>query len=78
VKLCSIRPADRPSVAKSARVVLSGMFGLVVRFGAANTNPVRDVGTVKMEPKPARALSPDELRGIPDAMPHPSRTEPGQ
>jgi integrase len=58
VKLCSIRPADRPSVAKSARVVLSGMFGLAVRFGAANTNPVRDVGTIKMEPKSARALSP--------------------
>jgi integrase len=45
-------------VAKSARVVLSGMFGLAVRFGAANTNPVRDVGTVKMEPNPARPSPP--------------------
>lgn len=57
-----------PSVAKSARVVLSGMFGLAVRYGAANNNPVRDVGTIKMESKAARALSPDELRGILDAM----------
>lgn len=57
-----------PSVAKSARVVLSGMFGLAVRYGAANTNPVRDVGTIKMESKAARALSPHELRGILDAM----------
>jgi integrase len=57
-----------PSVAKSARVVLSGMFGLAVRFGAATANPVRDVGTIKMESKSARALSPDELRGILDAM----------
>lgn len=57
-----------PSVAKSARVVLSGMFGLAVRYGAATNNPVRDVGTIKMESKAARALSPDELRGILDAM----------
>lgn len=57
-----------PSVAKSARVVLSGMLGLAVRYGAATTNPVRDVGTIRMESKAARALSPDELRGILDAM----------
>lgn len=57
-----------PSVAKSARVILSGMFGLAVRFGAATTNPVRDVGTIKMESKPARALTVDELRGVIDAL----------
>ena len=56
------------SVAKSARVVLSGMFGLAVRYGATDRNPIRDVGTIKMESKQARALSIDELRGILDAM----------
>lgn len=56
------------SVAKSARVVLSGMFGLAVRYGAATSNPVRDVGTIKMESKPARALTVDELRGVIDAL----------
>jgi integrase len=56
------------SVAKSARVILSGMFGLAVRYGAATSNPVRDVGTIKMESKPARALTVDELRGVIDAL----------
>lgn len=56
------------SVAKSARVVLSGMFGLAVRYGAATSNPVRDVGTIKMESKPARALTVDQLRGVIDAL----------
>lgn len=42
-----------PSVAKSARVILSGMFGLAVRYGAVGANPVRDVGTIKMESKAA-------------------------
>lgn len=56
------------SVAKSARVVLSGMFGLAVRYGATDRNPIRDVGTIKMESKQARALSLDELNGILDAM----------
>lgn len=56
------------SVAKSARVILSGMFGLAVRYGAATSNPVRDVGTIKMESKPARSLSADELRGVIDAL----------
>ncbi|WP_171814415.1 site-specific integrase [Arthrobacter dokdonensis] len=58
------------SVAKSARVVLSGMFGLAVRYGAADRNPIRDVGTIKMESKPARALSVDQLNGIFDAIRH--------
>jgi integrase len=56
------------SVAKSARVVLSGMFGLAVRYGAASANPVRDVGTIKTESKPARSLTVDELRGVIDAL----------
>ncbi|MFE5837233.1 tyrosine recombinase XerC [Arthrobacter sp. NPDC056493] len=56
------------SVAKSARVILSGMFGLAVRYGAATSNPVRDVGTIKMESKPARALTVDQLRGVIDAL----------
>lgn len=63
----SLKANHGPSVAKSARVILSGMFRLAVRFGAATTNPVRDVGTIKMESRAARALSADELRGILDA-----------
>ncbi len=58
------------SVAKSARVVLSGMFGLAVRYGATDRNPIRDVGTIKMESKAARALSLEELNGILDAVRH--------
>lgn len=58
-----------PSVAKTARVILSGMFGLAVRYDAATHNPVRDVGTVRTEPvKKARALDVAELRSILDAL----------
>jgi integrase len=56
------------SVAKSCRVVLSGMFGLAVRFGATDRNPVRDVSTIRIKSKAARALTVDELRGILDAV----------
>lgn len=44
------------------------MFGLAVRYGAATSNPVRDVGTIRMASKPARALTEDELRGVIDAL----------
>jgi integrase len=64
----SLKVNHGPSVAKSARVILSGMFGLAVRYGAATSNPVRDVGTIKMESKPARALTVEELRGVIDAL----------
>ncbi|MHA7284840.1 site-specific integrase [Arthrobacter sp. MDT3-44] len=64
----TLKTNNGPSVAKTARVVLSGMFGLAVRFGAADRNPVRDVGTIKTEHKAARALTADELRGILDAL----------
>ncbi|MBT1002631.1 site-specific integrase [Paenarthrobacter sp. DKR-5] len=60
-----------PSVAVTARVILSGMFGLAVRYDAITHNPVRDVGNVRTAPvKKARALTVDELRGILDAVHH--------
>jgi len=53
-----------PSVAKTARVLLSGMFKLATRYGAIVVNPVRDVSAVRTRPKASRALSVDDVQAI--------------
>lgn len=69
---CSVTRIDRflkattestgaPS-AKVCRSVLSGVLGLAVRHGAANTNPVREVAGITVTPKEVRALTIDEIR----------------
>lgn len=57
-----------PSVAKTARVLLSGMFKVASRYGAATLNPVREVSTVRSQATPSRALSVLELQLILDGM----------
>lgn len=52
-----------PSVSVMTRKVLSGMFGLAVRSGAADHNPVREIeGVRRGHGGGARALSTHELR----------------
>lgn len=48
--------------AKVCRSVLSGIFGLAVRHGAAAANPVRDVAGITVTPKAPRALTIEEIR----------------
>lgn len=50
--------------AKLARSVISGMLGLAVRHGAADTNPVRDVATITIAKPEPRALTSDEVRTL--------------
>jgi integrase len=55
--------------AKHAKVVLSGILGLAVRFDALATNPVREVGAFGEAAKKNKAadkfvLEPDELPGL--------------
>lgn len=56
------------STAKLCRSVLSGMFGLAVRHGAADTNPVRDVAAITIAKPQPRALTPEEVRKLRDAV----------
>jgi len=53
-----------PSVARTARVLLSGMFKLAARYGACASNPVRDVSSVRITTKASRALTVDDVAAI--------------
>ncbi len=57
-----------PSVARTARVLLSGMFKLAARYGACASNPVRDVSSVRITKKASRALTVDDVAAILRAM----------
>lgn len=58
-----------PTVARACRTVLSGMMVLAVRYGAAQANPVRELGAVaKPARKRARSLTGAELRALLDAL----------
>lgn len=61
-----MRTRHGPGAAKTARTVLSGVFGLAVRRGAVPTNPVRDIDRIKRPRRrnPARALMPAELTDL--------------
>lgn len=50
--------------AKRLRMILSGMYGLAVRYDVLAVNPVREARTVKTERKPARAASPVEFERV--------------
>lgn len=60
----AVKENNGPSVAKTAKVLLSGMFGLAVQYGAATINPVREVSRVSAKAKSARALTPDDLQAL--------------
>lgn len=51
-----------PTQAKRLRMILSGMYGLAVRYDVLSVNPIREARTVKTERKPARAATAAEFR----------------
>ncbi|MGA7130968.1 MAG: tyrosine-type recombinase/integrase [Mycobacterium sp.] len=50
--------------AKRLRMILSGMYGLVVRYDVLAVNPIREARTVKTERKPARAAAATEFERV--------------
>ena len=54
----------RPAVAKQAKVVLAGMFGLAVRHDALQHNPVRETKLPARKRPPVRALTLDEVQAL--------------
>ncbi|MFG1902499.1 tyrosine-type recombinase/integrase [Micromonospora carbonacea] len=72
---------DRPSAAKSAKVVLGQMFALAVRRGALTTNPIRDTGQLRKPRKKVVALEMEQLDDVRSAIrqwqqPTPSKSGP--
>lgn len=64
--LAVIRDKHGPGAAKSTRSVLSGMFGLAVRHDAVKVNPVREVETISVRRKRARAFTAEETTYVCD------------
>jgi integrase len=63
--LAAVKVRHGPSLAKTTRSVLSGMFTLACRYDAIATNPCRDVGRISVKPKrPPTALTIDELKRL--------------
>ena len=63
--LAAVKVAHGPSLAKTTRSVLSGLFTLACRYDAIATNPCRDVGRISVKPKrPPTALTIDDLRRL--------------
>ncbi|MBX3099010.1 MAG: site-specific integrase [Salinibacterium sp.] len=56
--------ARTPAIARSAKVVLSGMLGMATRHDALRTNPVREVASTRSAPKEVRALSVDDVAAL--------------
>lgn len=50
--------------AKRLRMILSGMFGLAVRYDVLAVNPIRETKTARTVRKPARAATPAEFARI--------------
>jgi integrase len=50
--------------AKRLRMILSGMFGLAVRFDVLSVNPIREARAVKTTRKPTRAATPAEFERV--------------
>lgn len=53
-----------PSQAKRLRNILSGMFGLAVRYDVLAVNPLRETEVIHTDPDPARAVTPAEFERI--------------
>lgn len=53
-----------PSPATYLRIILTGMYGLAVRFDVVKHNPMRETKTAKTERKPARALTAMEFEEV--------------
>ena len=48
---------DHPATARHSKIVLTGIIGLAVRHDALHSNPIRDVGPIKLAVKNVKALS---------------------
>lgn len=48
---------DHPATARHSKIVLTGILGLAVRHDALHSNPIRNVGPIKIAAKNVRALS---------------------
>lgn len=56
--------ADHPATARHSKIVLTGMIGLAVRHDALQSNPIRDVGPIKLASKNVTALSVDDVQKL--------------
>lgn len=56
--------ARTSSQAANLRIILRGMFSMVVRFDVLAVNPIVETRTAKVERKPARALTSDEFHRV--------------
>ena len=59
--LKSLTHSSGAGAARTARVVLGGMFGLAARHGAIDANPIREVAAI---PKPKRNVAAPDRRAI--------------
>ncbi|MEU1811080.1 tyrosine-type recombinase/integrase [Micromonospora aurantiaca (nom. illeg.)] len=59
---------DRPSAAKTAKVVLGQMLALAVRRGALTTNPIHDTGQLRKPHKKVVALERGQLDDVRSAI----------
>jgi integrase len=55
---------DRPSAARTARVVLAGMFKLAVRHGAVGRNPVPDTMPIAAKKRVVKAKTLEHIHGM--------------
>jgi len=56
--------ADHPATARHSKIVLTGILGLAVRHDALHSNPIRDVGAIKIASKDVRALSIKDVKKL--------------
>jgi integrase len=66
--LLSVAAQHGPSVARSVRAVMNGVFRLAVRHGAIAVNPVRETLPISVPEALARGLTRDELDDFTDRL----------
>src|SRR5271166_4496681 len=59
-----LQQMESPTQAKRLRMILSGMYGLAVRYDVLSVNPIREARTVKTERKPPRAATQAEFERV--------------
>ncbi|WP_161958183.1 tyrosine-type recombinase/integrase [Arthrobacter sp. H-02-3] len=55
---------DHPATARHSKIVLTGIIGLAVRHDALHSNPIRDVGPIKIATKNVKALSVKDVQKL--------------
>lgn len=59
---------DHPATARHSKIVLTGIIGLAVRHDAIPSNPIRDVGPIKIAVKDVHALSIKDVQKLRTAI----------